>query len=171
MNDYQSPGKFYPRTGFGYDVHRLVEGRKLVLGGVEIDFHLGLDGHSDADVLTHAICDALLGAAGLGDIGKHFPDTDPAYSGISSIMLLETVVRNIGSLGYHTGNIDATLVAQAPKLAPYMEEIRHRIAATCGVMPDRINIKATTTEGLGFAGLGKGMAAYAVATIFYDDSH
>lgn len=171
MSHHITTGKVIPvRTGFGYDVHRLVKDRKLILGGVEIEFHLGLEGHSDADVLTHAICDAVLGAAGLGDIGRHFPDSDPAYKGASSIRLLETVMDKISLISYKTGNIDATLVAQSPKIAPFILQMRKNIAEACKTAPEQINIKATTTERLGFAGAGQGMAAYAVASIFHNDS-
>ncbi len=155
------------RTGFGYDVHRLVEGRQLIIGGVTIPYDLGLLGHSDADVLTHALCDALLGAAGLGDIGRHFPDTDPAYKGISSILLLEHVIQKIGETGnWKLANADLTLVAQRPKIAPYIEEIRENLCKAAGCHSSQINVKATTTEKLGFAGKGEGMAAYAVVLIF-----
>lgn len=153
------------RIGFGYDVHRLVEGRKLILGGVEIPFTLGLLGHSDADVLIHALMDALLGAAALGDIGKHFPDHDQRYKGISSILLLEKVDQLLKEKGYSVNNADVLIVAEKPKLAPFMEKMSHNIAEALGVEIDKINIKATTTEGLGFAGIGAGMAAHAVVTI------
>lgn len=153
------------RFGIGYDVHKLVEGRKLILGGVEIPYSHGLDGHSDADVLLHGIKDALLGAAALGDIGKHFPDTDMKYKGVSSIILLEKVREIIGEHGYIVNNIDATIVAERPKLAPYIAEMNSRIAAALQVEIGQINVKATTTEGLGFAGKGAGIATYAVASI------
>lgn len=153
------------RIGVGYDVHRLVEGRKLVLGGVEIPYAMGLLGHSDADVLLHAIKDALLGAAGLGDIGKYFPDTDPRYKGISSLLLLQQVGLLLKKKGFRPFNIDAVIVAQKPKLAPFMEEMRQNIADVLEMRRDLVNIKATTTEGLGFTGNGEGIAAYAVATI------
>lgn len=153
------------RVGVGYDVHRLVEGRKLILGGVDIPYEMGLLGHSDADVLLHAIKDALLGAAGLGDIGKHFPDTDPRYQGISSLLLLEQVGTLLKEKGFRPFNIDAVIVAQRPKLAPFMEEMRQNIASTLGMKAEYVNIKATTTEGLGFTGTGEGIAAYGVATI------
>lgn len=153
------------RFGMGYDVHKLVEGRKLVLGGVEIPYVYGLDGHSDADVLLHGIKDALLGAAALGDIGKHFPDTDIRYKGVSSILLLERVREIIAEHGYIVNNIDATIVAEKPKLASYIPEMNKRIAAALQVEVGQVNVKATTTEGLGFAGQGKGIAAYAVASI------
>ncbi len=154
------------RTGFGYDVHRLVQGRELILGGVRIPYSLGLLGHSDADVLTHALCDALLGAAGLGDIGGHFPDTDPDYRGISSIILLEHVIKKLqDAAGWQLGNADITLVAQRPKISPYIKEIRKNLQSAINCDSNLINIKATTTEGLGFAGTGDGMAAYAVVLI------
>ncbi|MGM9663028.1 MAG: 2-C-methyl-D-erythritol 2,4-cyclodiphosphate synthase [Oscillospiraceae bacterium] len=153
------------RIGQGYDVHRLTEGRKLVLGGVEIPYEKGLLGHSDADVLTHAVMDALLGAAALGDIGKLFPDTDERYRGVSSMLLLAEVGRVLAAAGYAVGNIDATVVAQAPKLAPYREEMRRNIAAALGVGVDRVSVKATTEERLGFTGDGSGMAAQAVALL------
>ena len=153
------------RIGMGYDVHKLVEGRKLILGGVEIPYAYGLDGHSDADALLHAISDALLGAAALGDIGKHFPDTDMRYKGVSSIILLERVQEIIAEHGYIVNNIDATIVAERPKMAPYIAEMNQRIAAALQVEVGQVNVKATTTEGLGFAGIGAGIAAYAVASI------
>jgi 2-C-methyl-D-erythritol 2,4-cyclodiphosphate synthase len=151
------------RIGHGYDVHRLVAGRKLMLGGVEIPHETGLLGHSDADVLLHAICDAILGAIGEGDIGRHFPDIDPAYKGASSIKLLQQVMRLAEGKGYKTGNIDATIVAQRPKLAPSIPQMVINIAAALSTEPDRINVKATTTEELGFAGRKEGIAAYSVA--------
>lgn len=153
------------RTGIGYDVHRLVPGRKLILGGVDIPYGLGLDGHSDADVLLHAIKDALLGAAALGDIGRHFPDTDGRYKGISSLSLLAEVRKILAGHGYAVNNIDATIVAQRPKLAPYITRMNEHIAATLGIGITQVNVKATTTEGLGFAGREQGIAAYAAATI------
>ena len=153
------------RIGQGYDVHRLVEGRRLVLGGVDIPWEKGLLGHSDADVLTHAVMDALLGAAGLGDIGKHFPDTDPAYKGADSLKLLERVVVLMEERGFAVGNVDATVLAQRPKLAPYIPKMRENLARVMGVDPSRVNVKATTEEGLGFTGSGEGMAAHAVALI------
>lgn len=158
--------RMQPRIGHGYDVHRLVEGRALIVGGVTIPYALGLLGHSDADVLCHAISDALLGAAGLGDIGKLFPDSDPVYAGISSIFLLEKVKEAVERQGYAIGNVDATLVAQAPKIAPYIPEMTACIAKACGVAPGQISIKATTEEGLGFTGAGEGMAATAVCLLF-----
>lgn len=153
------------RVGIGYDVHRLVEGRKLILGGVEIEHTVGLLGHSDADVLLHAISDALLGAVALGDIGKHFPDSDPAYRGISSLLLLSHVGTLLAEHGYRVGNVDATIVAQAPKLAPHIEAMRANIAGALAVDVSAISVKATTTEGLGFAGTKEGMASYAVAML------
>jgi 2-C-methyl-D-erythritol 2,4-cyclodiphosphate synthase len=153
------------RIGSGFDMHRLVEGRPLMLGGVKVPFALGLEGHSDADVLLHAICDALLGAAGLGDIGLHFPDRDPAFQGISSLILLQRTAAMIHDRGYRIVNIDATVVAQAPKISPFRFEMMERIAASIGIEADRINIKATTSEGLDAAGEGKGIAATAVALI------
>ena len=153
------------RIGHGYDVHRLVEGRKLILGGVEIPFEQGLLGHSDADVLAHAVMDALLGAAALGDIGKLFPDSDPAYSGADSLVLLRRVAEVLAEHGYGIGNVDATVLAQRPKLAPYIPEMRERLAAAMGVGPGQVSVKATTEEGLGFTGAGEGIAAHAVALI------
>lgn len=160
------------RIGMGYDVHRLVEGRKLILGGVEIPHTLGLLGHSDADVLAHAVMDALLGAAGLKDIGAHFPDTDPEYEGVDSICLLKKVGELLTENGYGVGNIDATVIAQKPKLRPYIEEMERRMAEALGIEPGQINIKATTEEGLGFTGMEEGIAAQAVALIesFYEGS-
>ncbi|WP_434133949.1 2-C-methyl-D-erythritol 2,4-cyclodiphosphate synthase [Sporomusa sphaeroides] len=153
------------RSGIGYDVHRLVPERKLILGGVEIPYTWGLDGHSDADVLLHAIKDALLGAAGLGDIGRHFPDTDGRYKGISSLKLLVEVGAILNRHGYCVNNIDATIVAQKPKLAPYIAQMNQNIAEALQLAVGQVNVKATTTEGLGFAGQGQGMAAYATASI------
>uniref|UniRef100_A0A831UBY6 2-C-methyl-D-erythritol 2,4-cyclodiphosphate synthase n=1 Tax=Geobacter metallireducens TaxID=28232 RepID=A0A831UBY6_GEOME len=150
------------RIGHGYDVHCLVEGRKLILGGVDVPWERGLLGHSDADVLLHAIADAILGALGLGDIGKHFPDTDPQYKGADSRRLLRRVMALAGEKGYLLGNVDATIVAQRPKLAPFIPEMRANIARDLDADPDRVNVKATTTEQLGFAGRGEGIAAYAV---------
>lgn len=150
------------RIGHGFDVHRLVADRLLVIGGVAIPWQLGLLGHSDADVLLHAICDAMLGALGLGDIGRHFPDTDPAYKGIDSTRLLAHVVALALQQGYRVGNLDATVVAQQPKLAPYIPAMVTRIAAICQVEAGRINVKATTTEQLGYTGRGEGIAAHAV---------
>ena len=153
------------RIGHGYDVHRLVRGRKLILGGVDIPHETGLLGHSDADVLTHAVMDALLGAAALGDIGKLFPDTDAAYAGISSILLLERVAERLREAGYAVVNLDATVLAQAPKLAPHIAQMRRNLAQCMDVDVDRISIKATTEEGLGFTGEGLGIAAHAVALL------
>ncbi len=153
------------RMGVGYDVHRLTTGRPLILGGVEIPFPHGLAGHSDADVLSHALGDALLGAAGLGDLGRHFPDSDPQYKGISSLRLLERIFFLIQQKGYKIGNVDATIVAQEPKLAPYTEKMQAALAPLLQVSVDQISIKATTTEGLGFAGRQEGIAAYAVALL------
>ena len=153
------------RIGQGYDVHKLVDGRKLVLGGVEIPFEKGLLGHSDADVLTHAIMDALVGAAGLGDIGQNFPDSDAQYKDICSLRMLAEVKRLLENSGWEIVNIDATVVAQAPKLLPYRSEMKKNIAVTLGIPEADVNIKATTEEGLGFTGTGQGMAAYAVCLI------
>ena len=153
------------RIGHGYDVHRLTEGRALILGGVQVPYALGLLGHSDADVLTHAVMDALLGAAGLGDIGRHFPDTDERYRGISSQLLMEHVRRLLADAGWRAGSIDATVIAQRPKLAPFLDEMRQKLAATLGISPDCVNVKATTEEGLGFSGRGEGIAAHAVALL------
>lgn len=153
------------RIGHGYDVHRLIAGRKLILGGVEIPYILGLDGHSDADVLLHAMMDALLGAAALGDIGHLFPDTDPAYKGISSLKLLAVVAARIREKGYEIGNIDATVIAQKPKLAPFIEAMRKETARVLQIDPDRLNIKATTEEHLGFSGREEGIAAHAVCLL------
>lgn len=153
------------RVGHGYDVHRLVEGRALILGGVTVPFDRGLLGHSDADVLTHAVMDALLGAAALGDIGKLFPDSDAAYAGADSIALLERVTALLREHGWQVGNVDATVVAQAPKLAPYVPDMRRRLAEAMGLDVDCVSVKATTEERLGFTGSGEGMAAHAVALI------
>lgn len=153
------------RIGHGYDVHRLVEGRKLILGGVDVPYAKGLLGHSDADVLLHAISDAILGAIGEGDIGRHFPDTDPAYKGADSIKLLQHVMGLADAKGYRVGNVDATIVAQRPKLAPFIEQMRQNIARALATDEDRVNVKATTTEELGFAGRGEGIAAYGVALL------
>ncbi len=153
------------RVGFGYDVHALAAGRRLVLGGVTIDHPLGLDGHSDADVLVHAVCDALLGAAALGDIGRHFPDSDPSYKGVSSLVLLARCGHLVREQGHRIGNIDATVVAQAPRLAPHIEAMRINIANALKIDRQAVNIKATTTEKLGFAGRKEGIAAYAVSLL------
>ena len=154
------------RIGHGYDVHRLVSGRKLILGGVEIPWEKGLLGHSDADVLTHAVMDALLGAAGMGDIGRLFPDTDPRYAGADSIGLLEIVASQLNQSGFAVGNIDCTILAQQPKLANFLPGMVRRLADAVGISPMRVNVKATTEEGLGFTGSGEGMAAHAVALIY-----
>lgn len=153
------------RIGHGYDVHRLTSGRRLILGGVDIPWEKGLLGHSDADVLTHAVMDALLGAAGLWDIGHAFPDTDPAYEGADSLLLLDRVMEMLSERGYRVGNVDATILAQRPKLAPHIPQMRANLAARLGVWEDRVNVKATTEEGLGFTGAGEGMAAHAVALL------
>ncbi len=153
------------RFGVGYDVHKLVEDRKLILGGVEVPFEKGLEGHSDADVLLHAIKDALLGAIGQGDIGRHFPDTDPAFKGISSLLLLQKVNQLLVSKGYMVNNIDTVIVAERPKLASFIPQMVENIAATLNVEQGLINVKATTTEGLGFTGLGEGISAYAIASV------
>ena len=153
------------RIGHGYDVHRLVEGRRLILGGVDIPWERGLLGHSDADVLTHAVMDALLGAAGLGDIGRHFPDTDPAYAGADSLKLLAHVAELLRERGYTVGNVDATVLAQRPKLAPHIPRMRDNLARAMEVDPEQVNVKATTEEGLSFTGSGEGMAAHAVVLI------
>ncbi|MDZ7716028.1 MAG: 2-C-methyl-D-erythritol 2,4-cyclodiphosphate synthase [Balneolaceae bacterium] len=153
------------RIGIGYDVHRLVEGRKLILGGVEIPHRLGLAGHSDADVLLHAICDALLGALALGDIGKHFPDTDPEYKNVDSRVLFREVMKLIAKKGYHIINIDSTVIAQQPKLASYIQNMRANIAEDAGIDIKMVNVKATTSEELGFEGKEKGISAQAVALI------
>lgn len=153
------------RIGHGYDVHRLVPNRKLILGGTEIPYEKGLLGHSDADVLTHAVMDALLGAAALGDIGKLFPDSDPAYEGADSIGLLEKVVELLKNNGYTLHNLDCTVLAQAPKLAPYIDAMRRNLAVACGVDLSAVSIKATTEEGLGFTGRGDGIAAHAVCLL------
>ncbi|MCI5528794.1 MAG: 2-C-methyl-D-erythritol 2,4-cyclodiphosphate synthase [Blautia sp.] len=153
------------RVGMGYDVHRLAEGRDLILGGVQIPWEKGLLGHSDADVLIHAIMDALLGAAALGDIGRHFPDTDPAYEGISSVMLLKHVAELLQENGYGITNIDATIIAQKPKMAPHIPQMRENIADALGIGLSALNIKATTEEGLGFTGRGEGIASQAICLL------
>jgi 2-C-methyl-D-erythritol 2,4-cyclodiphosphate synthase len=153
------------RIGQGFDVHALVEGRRLIIGGVEIPYQLGLAGHSDADVLLHAICDALLGAVGLGDIGRHFPDTDAKFKGIDSRHLLREVMRLVALKGYHVANLDATIIAQAPKMAPHIPQMEANIAADLCVDPDAVNVKATTTEKLGYTGRGEGIAAQAVCLL------
>lgn len=153
------------RIGHGYDVHKLVEGRKCIIGGVDIPSKLGLLGHSDADVLLHAVSDALLGATALGDIGKHFPDTDEKWSGADSLELLKAVVKLVENKGHRISNIDATILAQTPKMAPYIEEMRRNIADACGISIDCVSVKATTEEGLGFTGEKRGIAAHAVCLI------
>ena len=160
------------RVGMGYDVHKLVEGRDLIIGGVRIPHTLGLLGHSDADVLLHAIMDALLGAAGLGDIGKHFPDTDPQYKGISSMKLLSHVAELIREKGYVVENIDATIIAQKPKMRPHIPQMEENIAGALGISTDQVNVKATTEEGLGFTGTEEGISSQAICTLssFYEGS-
>ncbi len=153
------------RIGHGYDVHRLVEGRDLILGGVKIDYEKGLDGHSDADVLLHAVSDALLGAAGLGDIGRHFPDTDPKYKGADSQKLLEIVGHKVKDAGYRISNIDVTMIAQRPKLKDHILQMEKNIARCLEIAPGRVNVKATTEEKLGFTGTGEGMACHAVCLL------
>lgn len=153
------------RIGMGYDVHRLVEGRKLIMGGVEIPYEKGLLGHSDADVLLHAISDALLGAAALGDIGKHFPDSDPAYKGISSMILLQKVGQLLMEKGFLIENIDATIIAQAPKMRPYIDTMRENIANVLDIQVEQVNVKATTEEGLGFTGSGEGISSQAICML------
>ncbi len=153
------------RIGMGYDVHKLVEGRKLIIGGVEIPYEKGLLGHSDADVLLHAISDALLGAAALGDIGKHFPDTDPAYKGISSLLLLEHVGTLLEENCFFIENIDATIIAQAPKMRPHIDAMRANIANALGISIEQVNVKATTEEGLGFTGSGEGISSQAICLL------
>ena len=153
------------RIGHGYDVHRLVEGRPLILGGVNIPYEKGLLGHSDADVLLHAVSDALLGAAGLGDIGKHFPDTDPQYKGADSLELLRVVAQRVKDAGYRVSNIDVTMIAQRPKLRPHIDTMQANIAGAVGIGADRVNVKATTEEQLGFTGTGEGMSCHAVCLL------
>ena len=153
------------RIGHGYDVHRLVEGRDLILGGVKIEYHLGLQGHSDADVLLHAVSDALLGAAGLRDIGYHFPDTDPAYKGADSLELLRIVGEKVASAGYRVSNIDVTMIAQRPKLKEHIPQMMENIAHAVGIPVNRVNVKATTEEKLGFTGEGLGMSCHAVCLL------
>lgn len=154
------------RIGHGYDVHKLAEKRKLILGGVDIPHTVGLLGHSDADVLTHAVMDALLGAAALGDIGQHFPDTDEAYRGADSLKLLDAVCKKIKNKGYQISNIDATIIAQAPKLSPFIPKMKENLARVCGIDPDCVNVKATTEEHLGFTGEKLGISAHAVCLLF-----
>ena len=156
------------RIGHGYDVHRLTQGRDLILGGVKIEYEKGLDGHSDADVLIHAVMDALLGAAGMGDIGRHFPDTDPAYKGIDSMKLLQIVMGKLTDAGYRVGNIDVTMIAQRPKLKDHIPKMQNNIAQVLGISPDRVNVKATTEEHLGFTGDGSGMSCHAVCLLEED---
>lgn len=153
------------RIGHGYDVHALVSDRALVLGGVTIPYHLGLLGHSDADVLVHALCDALLGAIGAGDIGKHFPDNDASFKGIDSFKLLAVVLEKVALRGYRLGNLDVTIIAQRPKLAPFIPQMREKLAAACACSLEQVNVKATTTEGLGFEGRGEGISAHAVVLL------
>ncbi len=153
------------RIGHGYDVHKLVEGRDLILGGVKIDYEKGLLGHSDADVLLHAVSDALLGAAGLGDIGKHFPDTDPQYKGADSLVLLQVVAQRVKEAGYRVSNIDVTMIAQRPKLKDHIPQMVLNIANAVGIAPNRVNVKATTEEKLGFTGTGEGMSCHAVCLL------
>ena len=153
------------RIGFGYDAHRLVPGRPLILGGINIPHGSGLQGHSDADVLLHAVCDALLGAAGLGDLGRHFPDTDTELQGVSSVILLKRVAEMVRKAGFEVRNLDSTIVAQSPKLAPYIGHMIDTIEDALGIKHQKVNVKATTTEGMGFAGSREGMAAYAVVTL------
>ena len=157
------------RIGHGYDVHRLTEGRDLILGGVKIPFEKGLLGHSDADVLLHAVADALLGAAAKGDIGVLFPDSDPAFAGADSLLLLQRVVLTVNAAGFRVGNIDCTVLCQRPKLRPYIDAMRQNIALACGVGVDRVSVKATTEEGLGFTGSGDGIAAHAVCLLEEDE--
>ena len=159
------------RIGMGYDVHRLVEGRPMIIGGVEIPYEKGLLGHSDADVLLHAISDALLGAAALGDIGKHFPDTDPAYKGISSVILLKKVGELLEEHFFLIENIDATIIAQAPKMRPHIDAMRQNIADALGIMVEQVNVKATTEEGLGFTGAGEGISSQAIALLETVENH
>jgi 2-C-methyl-D-erythritol 2,4-cyclodiphosphate synthase len=153
------------RIGFGYDVHRLASGRKLIMGGVEIPYETGLDGHSDADVLLHSLCDALLGAAALGDIGRHFPDSDPRFKDVSSLTLLQETASLVREKGYVIHNADSTIVAQAPKLSGFIDKMRENIAATLDIPHSSVSVKATTTEGLGFTGTGEGIASYSVVLI------
>ena len=153
------------RIGHGYDVHKLVEGRDLILGGVKIEYEKGLLGHSDADVLLHAVSDSLLGAAGLGDIGKHFPDTDPQYKGADSLVLLQVVAQRVKEAGYRVSNIDVTMIAQRPKLKDHIPQMVMNIAGAVGIAPNRVNVKATTEEQLGFTGTGEGMSCHAVCLL------
>jgi 2-C-methyl-D-erythritol 2,4-cyclodiphosphate synthase len=153
------------RTGIGYDVHRLVKGRPCIIGGVSIPFELGLDGHSDADVLLHAVSDALLGAAGLGDLGRYFPENDPKISGISSLRILERVVELLTEKGYRAVNVDSVVIAEKPRISPHVEEIRRNISKSIGIPEESVNVKATTNERIGFIGRGEGIAAQAVCTV------
>jgi len=153
------------RIGIGFDAHRFAEGRRLVIGGVQIPYPKGLEGHSDADVLLHAVCDAMLGALALGDIGQHFPDTDPAFKGIPSTELLRQVKAIVSERGYEAGNVDATIIAQAPRMAPHIEKMREIVAGILGCRADDVGVKATTTEGMGFCGRGEGIAAVAIACL------
>ena len=159
------------RVGFGFDLHPLVAGRPLVLGGVTVPAEVGLDGHSDADVLTHAIGEALLGALALGDLGRHFPDTDPRYRGVSSLVLLAEVGRMVGERGGRVVNVDATVLAQAPRLAPFLSEMTKRLADTLGLAPDTVSVKAKSPEGLGLVGRQEGMAAMAVVAVEVEEPH
>jgi 2-C-methyl-D-erythritol 2,4-cyclodiphosphate synthase len=159
------------RVGMGYDVHKLVEGRKLIIGGVEIPYEKGLLGHSDADVLLHAITDAILGAAALGDIGKHFPDTDPRYEGADSLKLLSEAARMVDEKNFIIENVDATIIAQKPKMRPYIDTMRENIAKALNISVDRVNVKATTEEGLGFTGSGEGISSQAIASISSVDNY
>lgn len=158
------------RIGFGYDAHRLVKGRPLIIGGVGIPYELGLEGHSDADVLIHSLMDAILGALGKGDIGVHFPDTDPAYKGIDSMLLLKRVKELMNQDGYIINNADNTIIAQRPRLSPHMQNMRDRLSNVLEIPPERLNIKATTTEGMGFCGRGEGIASYSVVSLIKKDS-
>ena len=151
--------------GFGYDIHRLVEGRRLIMGGVEIPYEKGLEGHSDADVLLHAVCDGLLGAMGEGDIGKHFPNTDPQFRGISSLKLLNIVASMVAERGLTVENLDTTVIAEQPRIRPYVPQMRTKIAETMNISEGKVNIKATTSEGLGFVGEGRGIVAYAIVLL------
>lgn len=165
LESFTNEASNYMRIGFGYDVHQLVEGRPLILGGIEIPYEKGLLGHSDADVLLHAICDALLGAVALGDIGAHFPDTDERWRGADSKMLLREVAKLVARQGYRIGNVDATVAIQAPKLRPYIDQMRQTIASILGIYMDEVSVKATTTERMGFVGTGQGVSAYAVTLV------
>ena len=158
------------RVGFGYDVHRLVEGRSLILGGVNIPHHLGLSGHSDADVLIHAMIDAILGALAKGDIGQHFPDNDPAYKDIDSMVMLKRVMEWVNADGYKINQLDTTIVAEKPRLSPFVEAMKQRLSETLAIQTDQINIKATTTEGMGFCGRQEGVAAYAIVSLVAESS-